>query len=121
MDRQEKIRNMVKKYHIREKIIFTILYLIFVGVMYIRGVGCVFLNIVGKPCPGCGMTRAWISVLRADFATAFALHPLFFTVPVLYLYILADGHLFTNKYVNSTILGLIFLLFFLLFVIRLFT
>lgn len=112
---------MIKKYHVKEKLIFTILYLLFIAVLYLLGAKCIFLSITGKACPGCGMTRAWISVLKADFATAFAMHPLFFTVPILYLYILADGHLFKNKFVNYFILGLILFLFLALFVIRIFT
>jgi hypothetical protein len=28
------------------------------------------------PCPGCGMTRAALSLLHGDFAQAFGLHPL---------------------------------------------
>ena len=28
-------------------------------------------------CAGCGMSRAWLSLLRLDFAGAFRFHPLF--------------------------------------------
>ncbi len=38
--------------------------------------GCPMRLLTGLPCPGCGMTRAWLSVLRLDFAAAFAFHPL---------------------------------------------
>ena len=39
--------------------------------------GCPVKYFLGIACPGCGMTRAWLAVLRLDFATAFAYHPLF--------------------------------------------
>lgn len=41
----------------------------------------------GVPCPGCGMTRAHLALLRLDFAQAWYYHPLVFvTLPaVLYL------------------------------------
>ena len=43
---------------------------------------CVFKRLSGFPCPGCGMTRALMSVLRLDFKTAFAMHPLWPVTPV---------------------------------------
>jgi hypothetical protein len=30
---------------------------------------------LGIPCPGCGLSRAFMSVLRLDFAAAFEFHP----------------------------------------------
>jgi len=38
---------------------------------------CVFRKITGFPCPSCGMTRAHIELLKADFAKALEYHPLF--------------------------------------------
>ena len=45
------------------------------------------------PCPGCGMTRAWLSLLRGDFAGAFRAHPLFWTLPFLVLLFLFAGRM----------------------------
>lgn len=39
-------------------------------------VGCPFRYIAGIPCPGCGMTRAWICLSRGDIDGAFFFHPL---------------------------------------------
>ncbi len=44
---------------------------------------CYFRSIFGIPCPGCGMSRAWISFFKTDFASAFRFHPLFWVVPVI--------------------------------------
>lgn len=44
--------------------------------------GCMIRSLTGIPCPGCGMSRAWLSALKLDFAAAFRCHPLFWTVPV---------------------------------------
>ena len=30
--------------------------------------GCAVYRLLGVPCPGCGMTRAWLQALRLDFA-----------------------------------------------------
>ena len=41
------------------------------------GVTCPILFLTGISCAGCGMSRAWLSLLRGDLAAAFAFHPLF--------------------------------------------
>ena len=41
--------------------------------LYLLDIGCVFRLMTGIPCPGCGMTRAWLAALRLDFSAAFAL------------------------------------------------
>jgi hypothetical protein len=37
---------------------------------------CFMANALHVPCPGCGMTRATLALLRGDLALALALHPL---------------------------------------------
>ncbi len=44
---------------------------------HITGIGCPIRFVTGVSCPGCGMTRAWLALLRLDFAGAFYYHPLF--------------------------------------------
>lgn len=41
------------------------------------GVTCPILFLTGISCAGCGMSRAWLALLRGSFAEAFAFHPLF--------------------------------------------
>lgn len=53
--------------------------------LYLLDIGCVFRLMTGIPCPGCGMTRAWLAALRLDFAAAIAYHPLFWAVPIAFL------------------------------------
>lgn len=38
---------------------------------------CVFYELTGLQCPGCGNTRAVLAVLRLDLKAAFAYNPLF--------------------------------------------
>ena len=53
--------------------------------------GCPIKQLVGLPCPGCGMTRGCLSILRLDFSAAAHWHPLCFIVPPLGLmYVLKD-------------------------------
>lgn len=37
---------------------------------------CPFAVATGVPCPGCGLTRSIMTLLRGDFHTAWRLHPL---------------------------------------------
>lgn len=55
--------------------------------------GCVVYQLLGIPCPGCGLTRAWLSLLRGDFSGAFRAHPLFWTLPFLVLLFLFAGRM----------------------------
>ena len=57
-----------------KKIVLGILAI--VGVILLLDVGCLFRKLTGVPCPGCGMTRAHLAVLRLDFRAAFYYHPL---------------------------------------------
>lgn len=70
------------------------------AVMYFMNTTCIIKSLVGYPCPGCGMTRAIIFALRLDFVSAFALHPMVWSVPLLALYFLYDGRLFSNRRLN---------------------
>lgn len=51
-----------------------------VAVFYITlealGVTCPVKFLTGVSCAGCGMSRAWLALLRLDFAAAFHYHPL---------------------------------------------
>ena len=44
---------------------------------------CIVYHITGFPCPACGLTRAFLSLVQFDLRGAFAYHPLFFFVPFL--------------------------------------
>lgn len=52
-------------------------------VLFKNGFKCVFRTLTGVPCPGCGMTRAMISVLKFEFSDAFYYHPLFCVPPLM--------------------------------------
>lgn len=36
---------------------------------------CVFAEITGLPCPGCGLTRATVALLHGDWRTSWDFHP----------------------------------------------
>ena len=53
---------------------------------------CIFRNITGFPCPGCGLTRAGRHLLHFDFQKSFEYHPLF--VPLILILVLYSMQLF---------------------------
>lgn len=67
---------------------------------------CLIRYATGIPCISCGMSRAWLSALRLDLGRAFQYHPMFWSVPLLALYALYDGQLFSRQRLNNGILAL---------------
>ena len=65
---------------------FTIVYVLFNKL----NITCVFLKILGIPCPGCGMTRAAISLLKLDFISAIKYNIIVFFMPYVVAYIFLD-------------------------------
>jgi hypothetical protein len=49
---------------------------------------CAFYELTGIPCPGCGLTRSWVSALHGDLGASLTHHPLGWLV---LLYVLAQG------------------------------
>lgn len=53
------------------------------------GVTCPIKYLTGVSCAGCGMSRAWLALLRGDLVAAFAYHPLvLLPVPAALLFLL---------------------------------
>ena len=52
------------------------------GGMEALGVTCPIRFFTGISCAGCGMSRAWLALLRGDISAAWGYHPLFWA-PVL--------------------------------------
>ena len=42
--------------------------------LYLLDIGCIFRLMTGIPCPGCGMTRAWLAALGIEQAKAWYRH-----------------------------------------------
>lgn len=75
-------------------------FLVLLLIWYHWALPCIPRLFTGIPCPTCGLTRAWLCVLRLDFRSAFLQYPMFWTIPVLILYLLFDGKLFQNPRAN---------------------
>lgn len=98
---------MRKIKHLKENFLIGIAIIIGVSIGKLLNIPCVFLWATGYECFGCGMTRALLSALRFDFISAFQHHRMFWSLPILGLYVLFDGKLFKNKFINIGILVVI--------------
>lgn len=61
----------------------------FYAVLFLLGVTCPIKFVTGISCPGCGMTRAWLSLLLGRPLRALHYHPLVWLPPIalaLYLF-----------------------------------
>lgn len=67
---------------------------------------CLFKNITGLPCPGCGMTHAFFDFIRLDFKAAYyhnAFSVLFYSVFFLMIFAELLFKISKNKYLISWI------------------
>lgn len=98
----------MKLSHIKSKLLLTAAYAVILVVWnFLDLPSCMWVQILGIPCPGCGMTRACLAALRLDFAGAFSFHPMFWSMPLLYLYFLSENGLFRSKRANRIFLAII--------------
>ncbi len=95
MDRVKELKN---------SLLLTAVYIAILLVFWFFGIPCFFKEFLGVKCPGCGMSRAIFSVIRLDFSAAFSYHPMFWSLPILYLYFLFSGKVFNKKFLDYGIL-----------------
>lgn len=81
----------------------------FIAVIFLNKSICLFINIFGLPCPACGMTRAYISLVHLDIKRAFYYHPLFWSVPLILL-----------EYKNKKLIYILGIIFIIVWVIRMY-
>ena len=91
----------------KEKLIVSLGYVAFVAICWVLKIPCLWQHFLGIPCPGCGMTRAWDAFLHLDLANAFRHHAMFWSMPLIALYLLKDGGLFKSRRANAWFLGFI--------------
>lgn len=91
----------------REKDFLTVVMVILGLAWLVLRPGCPLRNLTGIPCPGCGMSRAWLALLRLDVGSALAYHPMFWAVPVFFWLFRRDFRPFRRSWANlALVLGL---------------
>lgn len=104
------IRN-IKEQMMKDKIsaIFAISFLYFIIELF--GITCPIKYLTGISCAGCGMSRAWLSLLHGNLRLAFHYHPLFLLViPMIIFFLLKDRFSSKVKKLLITFFACIFLI-----------
>ena len=52
-----------------------------IGLILITDGLCIIRKVINFPCPGCGLTRAWLSFFNGDILSAINYNPCFITFP----------------------------------------
>jgi len=91
----------------REKLLIFSAFLFFTYLLYFFRIGCVWNYFFDFPCPTCGITRAYIAFFKGEMLTALKYHSMFWSVPLIFIYILYDGRILKNKTIDKIILILI--------------
>jgi len=78
---------------------------------------CLFLNLTGVPCPSCGMTRAYILLLRGDISQAFYYHPLF--IAPIVITIMMHEKISANKKLFNRLIIILIVIIFIVYLVRL--
>jgi len=72
-----------------------------------RQLPCFYKTVFGVECPGCGIQRALIALLRGDFAESFKLYPAL--IPTVAMLVFLVVHLFYHTKNGTKILISLFL------------
>ena len=91
--------------HLKEKLLTLALVGVSVFLLWLFQVPCFIRALTHIPCPGCGMTRAYTSLLHGDIAGAFQLHKMFWSIPLLTVYFFTDGRLLPWKWADHLLLS----------------
>jgi len=103
----------------KENTIITLAAGAVIFILILLKVPCVFLTLTGVPCPGCGITHAFIALITLRLNDAFAYNPCVFLMPLFYLYFWQNGIVFRNQIINRLVIWGCLLLFILRYILLL--
>ncbi len=93
-----------------DNVVFICAFIIYILLSYIfHFVNCPIKLCIGYPCPGCGMTRACLSIFRFDFKSAFHYNPFVFLLPFLLWIVIFRQRPWISKIYNNTFFWIIIL------------
>lgn len=110
--------NLLSNKKIQNLIRIFICVIIYCVVLKILNISCPIKFLTGISCAGCGMTRAYLSLIQGNIKEAFTYHPLFWTVPIaIIVYIVKDR---LPKKVLYGLIGICITAFMVCYIIRMF-
>lgn len=86
---KEKMREIVSRIYkdIKEYGWAAIIFVVYYVIVHLMNTAfCPLLQITGLPCAGCGLTRAFLFMVRGELARAFYIHPMAFLILAFLLY-----------------------------------
>lgn len=89
---------------IRDIIVLIVIFLIYTVLIisFDIGIPCVFYEITGLYCPGCGITRLCLSLFEGDIYQAFRYNPIIFIdLPILFILFVLNIFLKKNKNIKK--------------------
>ncbi|KWZ95157.1 MAG: DUF2752 domain-containing protein [Anaerococcus sp.] len=101
---------------LKDLIYFMLAIVIFYGLLFFFGFTCPIKALTGVSCPGCGMTRAYISIFKLNPRLAFYYHPLFPLPALIFLMYLFEDRI--PQRVKKIGIILVIGLFFLVYIVR---
>ena len=60
-------------------------HIIFLGLFFLLDFKCPFYYFLHITCPACGVTRAWISLIKGDIVSAMAYNPFFLPLSAIFV------------------------------------
>lgn len=86
-----------------KKLMLALLFVVYFSLSYLvlrlLDTTCIFIYLFDIPCPGCGMTRALLSLLKFDIKSAFLYNPAIFFMPYIAYYIFGNPKAKWHKYI----------------------
>lgn len=89
---------------IRDIIVLIVIFLIYAILIigFDIGIPCVFYEITGLYCPGCGITRLCLSLFEGDVYQAFRYNPIIFIdLPILFILFVLNIFFKNNKNIKK--------------------
>lgn len=89
---------------IRDIIVLIVIFLIYaiLIISFDIGIPCVFYEITGLYCPGCGITRLCLSLFEGDVYQAFRYNPIIFIdLPILFILFVLNIFFKKNKNIKK--------------------
>lgn len=88
----------------QDYIFFIILFLV-MAMLYLKfgvAIPCIFYKITGLYCPGCGITRMCLSLLKGEIYQAFRFNPIIFIdVPLIVIFLIIEKCFKNNKNIKK--------------------